>query len=503
MNSMLNNPALPSTAQLRTLAAGTLMPGFTGTSMPAWIGSALDAGLGSVCIYGTNLSSPTQLASLMGQLRAASTTVLLTLDEEGGDVTRLHYLTGSNQPGNAVLGRIDDPATTAASATAIADELAALGFNLNLAPDADVNSTASNPVIGVRSFGALAPHVAVHTAAWIKGLQDAGVAACAKHFPGHGDTATDSHLALPTIEVDLDTLRERELLPFAAAIAAGVASIMTSHIMVPVLDAENPATFSTAILGDLLRERLGFDGAIITDALDMAGASETTGIEVAAVRALAAGADLLCLGSETSAARYEGILAAIVVAVQAGDLPLERLRDAARRTAKLAADYPPASPVGNGKAPDHAAINAAITGAFEISAVARDWLENGSAPALVQIDSEANMAVGQVPWGAAAVGAATALKFVDQHAKIALIGRGLDAGHPIWDLADSLRADGRRVIVVECGWPRGGADLVSFGASLSVSAALVSLLAPNRAAAGEAPLAASSTAQDPSAGLRA
>ena len=367
-----------------------------------------------------------------------------------------------------------------ASAAAIADELAALGFNLNLAPDADVNSTASNPVIGVRSFGADAPLVAAHTAAWVMGLQGSGVAACAKHFPGHGDTATDSHLALPTIDVDLETLRDRELVPFAAAIAAGTASIMTSHIMVPALDEQNPATFSRAILGDLLRGSMGFEGAIITDALDMAGACAITGIEVAAVRALAAGADLLCLGSETSAERYGGILDAIVAAVHSGDLPLARLRDAARRTAELAAGYPPAAPLGTGKAPDAATI----TAAFEVSGAARSWLADPAVPALVQVDSEANMAVGHVPWGAAALGADTALDAVDPHAKIALVGRGLDAGHPIRNLADSLRADGRPVIVVECGWPRGGADLVTYGASLTVSAALVELLAP-RTATGE------------------
>ena len=483
-----------SDAELRRLAAGTLMPGFTGTQMPDWISSALDDGLASVCIYGTNLVSPRQLAALMGRLRAASPTALLTLDEEGGDVTRLHYLTGSNQPGNAVLGRINDPAATAASAAAIAGELAGLGFNLNLAPDADVNSNPENPVIGVRSFGAGATLVAEHTAAWVRGLQDSGVAACAKHFPGHGDTAVDSHLALPTIEAGPETLRERELVPFAAAIAAGVASIMTSHIMVPALDAENPATFSPAILGGLLRGRMGFEGAVVTDALDMAGASAETGIEVAAVRALAAGADLLCLGSETSAERYDGILAAIIDAVRTGTLPLERLRDAARRTAVLAAGYPPVCPAADTGTPavpaspaDTQADAQAITAAFEISASARTWLADPAGPALVQVGSEANMAVGHVPWGPAALGAATGIREVSPDAKIALVGRGLDAGHPVWPLADELRADGRRVIVVECGWPRGGADLVTFGASLAVSDALVALLSRRGTASGPTP----------------
>lgn len=469
-----SSSSLPATSQLRSLAAGTLMPGFQGTNMPEWIGEALLQGLGSVCIYGTNLSSPAQLATLMGQLRAVSDSVLLTLDEEGGDVTRLHYLTGSNQPGNAVLGRIDDPATTAAAAAAIADELAVLGFNLNLAPDADVNSNAANPVIGVRSFGAAASHVAKHTAAWITGLQNAGVAACAKHFPGHGDTATDSHLALPTIDVDAETLRERELVPFAAAIAAGVASIMTSHIMVPALDAENPATFSRAILGGLLRDSLSFEGAIITDALDMAGASAETGIEVAAVRALAAGADLLCLGSETTHERYEAILEAIIAAVHNGELSLARVEDAAARTRKLRSDYPPRAAVGAGRTPD----DPSITAAFELSDAARAWISDPAQPALVQLETEANMAVGQVPWGARALQAATELAEAPADAKIALLGRGLADDHQIWALAGALRAQGRTVIVVECGWPRGGADLVTFGASLSVSRALVGLLAP-------------------------
>lgn len=470
--------ARPYEAQLRALAAATLMPGFSGTTMPGWIAEALAAGVGSVCIYGTNIVSPSQLESLLGQLRGASDTVLLSLDEEGGDVTRLHYLTGSNQPGNAVLGRIDDEATTAAAATAIATELRTLGFNLNLAPDADVNSTAANPVIGVRSFGADAALVARHTAAFTTGLQQGGVAACAKHFPGHGDTATDSHLSLPTIDVDLHTLRTRELVPFAAAIAAGTASIMTSHIMLPALDAQNPATFSRAILEDLLRQDMGFSGAIITDALDMAGASGSCGIESAAVQALAAGADLLCLGSETSEARYLGILDAIVDAVYAGELEQDRLVQAAGRVADLGATYPPRRPTPAERSAGSVPGPEAITAAFELRDAARAWLEDPAVPALIQVDSDTNMAVGNVPWGPAAAGIATTVESADHRAKIALVGRGLDAGHPIWALADQLRADERTVMVVECGWPRSAADLYTFGASRSVSRALVQLLAP-------------------------
>lgn len=234
--------------------------------------------MGSLCIYGGNIQDTQQLSALMTQIRQASPNAILALDEEGGDVTRLHYRDGSNQPGNAVLGRLDDPQLTRASARAIAREMRAYGFNLNLAPDADVNTNAQNPVIGVRSFGISPRKVAMHTAAFTVGLQGEMVAACAKHFPGHGDTSTDSHLSLPVVAVDPFTLAERELAPFTAAIQTGIAAIMTSHIMVPALDAENPATFSSAILGKLLRDELGFTGVIVTDALDMAGASAETGI---------------------------------------------------------------------------------------------------------------------------------------------------------------------------------------------------------------------------------
>ena len=287
----------PARAHLRRLAAGTLMPGFTGIAVPVWILEAYDAGLAAVCLYGTNVASPVQLRELCAGLRAHSPNTLIAVDEEGGDVTRLHYLTGSTQPGNAVLGRLDDVELTAASASAIGHELAGLGINLNLAPDADVNSAPDNPVIGVRSFGAEPDLVARHTAAWIRGLEDAGVASCAKHFPGHGDTTTDSHLALPRVTADAATLDARELVPFRALVAARGATVMTSHILVEALDPDHPATFSSRILQDLLRRDMGFDGVIITDALDMAGASAQTGVPEAAVRALIAGADLLCLGS--------------------------------------------------------------------------------------------------------------------------------------------------------------------------------------------------------------
>lgn len=481
---MTSTQTLPTETRLRALAVATMLPGFTGSTLPEWVGAELRAGLGGVCLYGGNIRDHRQLEALCAQVRDASPGALLALDEEGGDVTRLHYLQGSNQPGNAVLGRLDDPQVTAAAAAAIGAELRALGVNLNLAPDADVNSNPLNPVIGARSFGANAPLVARHTAAWVRGLQGTGVAACAKHFPGHGDTSADSHLELPSVAADLQTLRGRELAPFAAAIAAGVGAIMTSHLMLPALDEQVPATFSRRILTDLLRGELGFGGAIVTDALDMAGASAETGIEAAAVRALAAGADLLCLGVDIDQGLYERTVGHIVQAVQRGELTLQRLRQAAANSAALARRFPanrPASPaaaVAAAEISPGVPTGGQITAAFELNGHARTWLADPAPAALVQVDSQANMAVGFVPWGPACLGADIPLQRVAPGQKIALIGRGLDAAHPVPALAQRLRAQGRQVLVVDCGWPRAqaGADVITFGASRAVSAALVELL---------------------------
>ncbi len=163
--------------RLRRLAAGTLMPGFAGTTLPGWVVQAYAGGLRSVCLYGANVVTPAQLATLCTTIREAMPRMVLAVDEEGGDVTRLHYPDGSPEPGNALLGRLDDLDRTARSARRIGRELATLGVGLDLAPVADVNSADDNPVIGVRSFGADPRLVARQVVAWVEGLQSTGVAA--------------------------------------------------------------------------------------------------------------------------------------------------------------------------------------------------------------------------------------------------------------------------------------------------------------------------------------
>jgi beta-N-acetylhexosaminidase len=275
---------------LHRLALTCLLPGFEGTTAPDWLRRRVGDGLGGVLLFARNVVSPSQLARLGAALRAERPSVLVGMDEEGGDVTRLEAADGSSYPRNLALGVAADPALTRAVGAAIGADLAAAGINLDTAPGADVNRDPRNPVIGVRSFGSDPALVATHTAAMVEGLQAQGVAACAKHFPGHGDTAVDSHQALPSVSGDADSLAAA-LLPFRAAIAAGTRCVMTAHIIVPAWDAV-PATISRRILTGLLREELGFDGLAITDGLEMAAVSGTVGLAEGAVRAVAAGAGL-------------------------------------------------------------------------------------------------------------------------------------------------------------------------------------------------------------------
>lgn len=452
-------------------AAGTLLPGFEGTSLPVWLRERLAAGLGGVCLFATNIGSPEQLRRLTDEIRAANPNAIVAIDEEGGDVTRLFQSVGSPYPGAAILGRLDDLALTRQVAERVGRQLRAVGVTLDFAPDADINSSDDNPVIGTRSFGASAELVARHTAAWVEGLQSTGVAASAKHFPGHGDTATDSHLDLPVVDLPLDALRTRELAPFAAAIAAGTATIMTSHILLPELD-DRPATFSSRILGELLRGELGFEGVIVSDALDMRGASGVTGIPDAAVRALAAGCDLLCIGTGNTDEQLGEIETAIAASLSDGRLDPARLADALARIAVLgAAGAVPSDPDG---VPSYDL--ARTVSAFDVTL----GVEAPRGGILVQLDTVANIAVGPAPWGAAAAGARVLHLGEGDELPVAgpLVIIGRDNHRREWTRAtiDAARSRDARTLVVDMGWPsadRAYADVATFGASRHVGEALL------------------------------
>lgn len=348
---MTAQPTTVSGDQLTRDALAVLQPGFTGTEAPQWLLRQIRDGLTSVGLFGRNITSPGQLSALTAQLRAEREDILVAIDEEGGDVTRLEVVDGSSVPGNHALGAVDDPELTRAVAHELARRLADCGVHLNWAPSADVNSDPDNPVIGVRSFGSDPDLVARHTAAYVEGMQSAGVAACTKHFPGHGDTAVDSHHALPTIGVGADVLAARDLTPFRAAVAAGSKAVMSAHILVPALDPDQPATLSRRILTGLLREELGYEGLIVTDGMEMQAISATYGIERGSVLAIAAGADAICVGGgladEQTVIKLRDTL---VAAVRSGELAEERLADAAARVRALAA-WTTATPRATGSAP--------------------------------------------------------------------------------------------------------------------------------------------------------
>jgi len=383
---------------LGRLADAVLIPPFPGGREPDWIRAALAGGLAGVTLFGLNVQDSRQLSALTARLRAATAEPIIAIDEEGGDVTRISHQTGSDYPGNAALGAIDDVRLTTSVYAALGADLAALGINLDLAPAVDVNTAAVNPVIGTRSFGADPDLVARHAAAAVTGLQSAGVAACAKHFPGHGSTTLDSHVSLATVDAPLSVVRARDLPPFEAAIGAGVRAIMPGHLRIPELTGDLPASLSSRALTDLLRGELGFTGVIVSDGLEMRAVSEKYGIPEAAVQAVIAGTDLLCLGRDQDRLSFLAVKAALLAAVRSGRLSGERLEEAAARVAELRAWTLAAARTATPPA------GAAEVSAIGLAAARRAIAVSGSLPTpgrplVVQLVPPSNLAAGAVPWG--------------------------------------------------------------------------------------------------------
>jgi beta-N-acetylhexosaminidase len=499
---------------LGRLADAILIPPFPGGTEPEWIRTALGAGLAGVTLYGPNLHDPEQVTRLTARLRAAADEPVIAIDEEGGDVTRISHRAGSEYPGNAALGAVDDVALTRSVYASLGAELAALGINLDLAPAIDVNTAADNPVIGTRSFGSDPALVARHGAAAVAGLQSAGIAACAKHFPGHGSTRLDSHLALAIVDAPLSVVRERDLPPFAAAIAAGVQAVMPSHLRVPELTGDLPASLSARALTGLLRDELGFTGLIVSDALEMRAVSEPYGIPEAAVLAVIAGTDLLCFGRDTDQLTFLAVRSAIIGAVRSGRLPGGRLEDAAARVAKMrtwtsrVTGGQPAI-AGDGRPAISASASPSVSGngaagSIGLAAARRAIQVTGPLPALhrplvVQLVPPSNIAVGAVPWGLAPFVPAGSYREVSTATpadRLAGVVRGLVADaagrslilvvrdahrHPVAaQVVDMLLAARPDAMLVEMGlpaWrPETAAYVASFGAARSNSRAAAEVL---------------------------
>ncbi|CAN5701640.1 beta-N-acetylhexosaminidase [soil metagenome] len=327
---------------LERAVAKLLCVGFDGTEPPEEFLALLRRGASGIILFARNLGPPPQMARLCARLKDAVGRPLLTsIDHEGGHVVRIRD-GFSTIPAMREIGKSNDIARAREIGKTMGRELRAVNIDLDFAPVMDVDTNPANPVIGDRSFGDDPALVAKMGVAVIEGLQSQSVAACAKHFPGHGDTHLDSHIDLPSLPHDLPRLRKIELPPFEAAIKAGVTSIMTAHVIFRALDAEYPATMSKPVLDGLLRKEFGFEGVIISDDLEMKAIADHYGVANAIVRGANAGVDLFLVCHTLE--QQNLAIDALVNAVKSGDVKRERIEEAGRRIDALMTRFckPPA-----------------------------------------------------------------------------------------------------------------------------------------------------------------
>ncbi|YAL82204.1 glycoside hydrolase family 3 N-terminal domain-containing protein [Dermacoccaceae bacterium W4C1] len=483
-------------SELHRAARQVLMPGFAGTQVPSWLAAEIDQGLGGVCLFGHNVADWQQVRELTDAVHSGGP-VLIASDEEGGIVSRLGLIAGSRHVGAGALGSADDLALTRAVAAANGSDLAQAGIDWALGPVADVHSDPDNPVIGVRSFGSDPERVGGHVAAYVAGLRDAGILSCARHFPGHGDTRTDSHLALPRIDIDPELLCRRDLVPFVAAVEAGVDAVMTAHIIFPALD-DRPATLSPALIR-LLRQDLGFTGLVTSDAMDMDAVAATVGLAEGCVQALLAGVDLVGLGNPVLGCSpgddeliYQSALKAVVEAAESGRLPQQRLLEAASRVGELArraGNHPASGDAPPISAADLSAATAALRHSVNLPRLSGTL-------AVLDLRRRRNVAAGVTASAIARrlVAAAPGSRATTDVEALAPVGDGSDGaavvitGSP-WIDADeqrSLQAALSRVpeAVVVCTGPAAPADwhapqaptIRTFGEDLPTAEAVASLL---------------------------
>jgi beta-N-acetylhexosaminidase len=328
-------------SELKDRIAQSVMMGIEGLTPSKEERALIEQGIGGVILFERNCRNPAQVAELIEDLQATARAtglgipLIIAIDQEHGPVTRIKEGI-TLLPSAWAMGRIGDSDMVRRGARINGRELAALGITMNLAPVADVLLHPENRVIGQRSFGADPQMVGEMVSATIEGLQGEGVAACAKHFPGHGATETDSHAVLPILGRSREEMEGAELIPFVQAVRSGVAAIMTGHLLCPTLDPELPATLSSSIIGVLLRKELGFEGTLISDDLCMGALNQWGSVEERGVMALEAGVDLLLVGKGS----VQGLLDALAQGLKTGEISQERAEEAVFRIAKLKKEYP-------------------------------------------------------------------------------------------------------------------------------------------------------------------
>ena len=342
--------------------ASLFVVGFPGLSPDAELERLIDDGVGGVIVFKRNVDSPAQVASLVRTLKTrAGRPLIASIDQEGGRVARLRGAPFTSLPPMRELGLTGDAALVERAGRLLALETRALGFDVDFAPVLDVDTNPANPVIGDRSFHREAAQVARLGVALARGLEAGGVASCAKHFPGHGDTAKDSHFDLPSLPHELERLRKVELLPFAAYAKAGLASVMTAHVIFDALDPGVPATMSPRVMDGLLRKELGFGGVAVSDDLEMKAIADHFSVERAVVEGVKAGVDCFLVCHHHAVQR--SAIEALVKAVQSGEVERRRLHEARTRLEALTRRFVhgPEDLLGTLGTPAHEALRAGLS----------------------------------------------------------------------------------------------------------------------------------------------
>lgn len=296
--------------------------------------------VGGFIFFSDHLKRPEQTVRFLNQLKDANTDnplpLLLSVDQEGGNVTRLPGGI-ANFPTNQKIGNANDPDISYEVGSLLGQELKEFGFNLNFAPVLDVNSNPDNPIIGDRSFSADPDIVSELGIQTMKGIESQGVISSIKHFPGHGDTSVDSHLALPVVNKSLQELQSLELIPFKRAIDDGADLVMVAHILLPKLDDTYPSSLSKSVVTELLREKLDYKGVVITDDMTMKAIADNYGMGDAAVQAVKAGSDLILIAHD--AQKAVTALEALKSAVRQGEISEDRIDESVKRIIQLKRSY--------------------------------------------------------------------------------------------------------------------------------------------------------------------
>ena len=431
----------------------TFSPGFGGAVVPEWIKPWLEKGLGSVTLFASNTPNFEVTTKLIKELRSYNPHVIITIDEEGGDVTRLFVREGSRYPTPALLGQCDDEELTYSSYHSMGTVLRELGIDMTYAPVADVVAFENNPIVGVRSFGMSTDIVTRHVGQAVRGLQNAGVGACVKHFPGHGAVLEDSHHDLPHIKMGLAEYESQHILPFKQAVNSGVAGVMIGHLIIEALDKKLPASLSGKVIQEYLRGILKFDGLVVSDALDMGAIGGPAKIHESALKALTAGTDLLCFSGMGDQSQF--VLSSfdwIKSAIDSGSLSITSLQESEKRITDWCQKI-------NSKSTTSSSIDFKdliqgfeISGSVEIEAEVINLVEIGTKPTI---------AAGDVSWGMhrelRAVGIACDIHASDAESlstkKLVVAFRDAYRDAPLLATLNRLYDRYPEAIFIDMGWP--------------------------------------------------